>query len=394
MGRRASLCVAASHTVNGVSVLHSNILKESVFRDYYLMRPKTFTNVTNGITHRRWLSLANPGLTALLTELIGRGFITDAPELKKLERYKDDKKVLLKLDEIKRKNKARLADYIKENNGVSVSPDAIFDVQIKRLHEYKRQHLNALNILDLYLRLKDNPDLDINPRVFVFGAKAASSYTMAKQIIKFICQLGGIINSDRAIKDKLKVVFLENYRVTLAELIIPAANVSEQISVAGKEASGTGNMKFMINGAVTVGTMDGANIEILDNVGKDNIFIFGHLANEIEDLRQFGYNPTFYYNSNQNLKRVIDTLNNGINGVCFRDIADSLTIGARGKADPYFVMADFESYSAAQDRLDKAFNDKIAFNKMSLMNTANAGFFAADRSVREYADRIWDIKRI
>ncbi|MDR3263349.1 MAG: glycogen/starch/alpha-glucan phosphorylase [Clostridiales bacterium] len=390
----ANLCVAASYAVNGVSALHSNILKESVFRDYYLMRPKTFTNVTNGITHRRWLLIANPKLSSLITDLTGNGFITDAAQLKQLERYKDDKTVLKKLDNIKLSNKLKLAEYIKSANGVSVNPDAIFDVQIKRLHEYKRQLLNALHILDLYLKLKENPDLDINPRVFVFGAKAASSYTMAKQIIRLIYQLGVLINNDKTIKDKLKVVFLENYRVTLAELIIPAANVSEQISVAGKEASGTGNMKFMINGAVTMGTMDGANIEIYDNVGKDNIFIFGLHANEIEDLRQSGYNPAFYYNHNAALKHVIDTLAAGIAGVGFRDIADSLTIGVYGKADPYFVMADFDAYASAQAALDKTYNDKTAFNKMSLMNIANAGFFAADRSVNEYAERIWNLKRI
>ncbi|MDR1906345.1 MAG: glycogen/starch/alpha-glucan phosphorylase [Clostridiales bacterium] len=390
----ANLCVAASHTVNGVSALHSNILKESVFRDYFLMRPQAFTNVTNGITHRRWLLLANPGLTKLLIELIGDDFITDASNLKKFEKYKNDKSVLNELDKIKHSNKSKLASYIKSANGLTVNPNAIFDVQVKRLHEYKRQLLNALNILDLYLKLKENPKLDINPRVFVFGAKAASSYTMAKQIIRFIYQLSVLINNDNSINDKLKVVFLENYRVTLAEMIIPAANVSEQISVAGKEASGTGNMKFMVNGAVTIGTMDGANIEIYENVGQDNIFIFGLHANEIADLSQAGYNPTYYYNHNPNLKRVIDMLNGGIAGVGFRDIADSLTIGVYGKADPYFVMADFESYTQAQDRLDKAFNDKIAFNRMSLLNIANAGFFAADRSVEEYAQRIWHIKKI
>jgi starch phosphorylase len=390
----ANLCVAASHTVNGVSALHSNILKESVFRDYCLMRPQSFINVTNGITHRRWLMLANPKLTGLLKDSIGDGFITDASKLKGFEKYKNDKRVLAELAAIKRQNKVGLAAYVKSSNGVTLNPDAIFDVQVKRLHEYKRQLLNALNILDLYLKLKENPDMDINPRVFVFGAKAASSYTMAKQIIRLIYQLGVLINNDKDIKDKIKVVFLENYRVTLAELIIPAADVSEQISVAGKEASGTGNMKFMINGAVTLGTMDGANIEIFENVGAENIFIFGLHADEIEDLRRSGYNPTYYYNHNVDLKRVIDALNTGIAGVSFRDVADSLTIGVYGKADPYFVMADFEAYGQAQARLDKAYNDRPAFNKMSLMNIANAGFFAADRSVVEYADKIWGLKRI
>jgi len=297
------------------------------------------------------------------------------------------------LQKIKRSNKVRLAHYIQSANGVTVNPDAIFDVQVKRLHEYKRQLLNALNILDLYIKLKENPDMEMKPRVFVFGAKAASSYHMAKQIIRLICKIGDLVNNDPVVRDRIKVVFLENYRLSLAEIIMPAADVSEQISTAGKEASGTGNMKFMINGAVTIGTMDGANIEIFENVGDENIFIFGLLADEIERLKDHGYNPTHYYMRNEGLKKVIEMLRSGVSDVKFNDIADSLLLGKRGSADPYFVLADFEAYSEAQARLDRAYSDRERFNNMSLMNIAGAGFFAADRSVRDYAERIWKMER-
>ena len=392
--RMANLCLVTSHTVNGVSELHSDILKHDVFRDYYRMHPEKFTNVTNGITHRRWVAEANPALAALITDLIGDGWLTDADKLEGLMRHMGDRQVLDRLAAIKRENKVRLAGYIAEHNGVTVDPDSVFDVQVKRLHEYKRQLLNALNILDLYLRLKENPDLDIMPRTFVFGAKAASAYYMAKQIIRFICTLGKVINSDPDIKGKLKVVFLENYRVSLAELIMPAAEVSEQISTAGKEASGTGNMKFMINGALTIGTMDGANVEIHERVGDENIFLFGLLADQVAELWKNGYNPTHYYQTDPVIKRLIDTLRRGIGGVGFSEIADSLTIGKGGAPDGYLVLADFESYREAQGRVDATYRDKEKWNRMSLVNIAKAGFFAADRSVKEYADRIWGLKRI
>ena len=392
--KMANLCLAASHTVNGVSELHSEILKNDVFNDYYKMNPGIFTNVTNGITYRRWLCQANPRLSSFITELIGDSFLKDADELKKLEQFKGKRDVLDKWLEIKRANKVDFSNFVKETTGVSIDPDSIFDVQVKRLHEYKRQLLNALHILDLYYTIKRNPSIQMNPRTFIFGAKAASSYYMAKQIIRLIYSLGTLINNDPEVNDKIKVIFLENYRVTLAEKIMPASDVSEQISIAGKEASGTGNMKFMINGAVTIGTMDGANIEIHERVGDENIFIFGLLASEIEELCRNGYEPTRYYNNNARIKAVIDGLRHGIAGVNFGEIADSLTVGGGGNADHYKVLADFQSYCDAHDRLDKAYGDKERWARMSLMNTANAGFFSSDRSVKEYATRIWNLKPV
>lgn len=391
--RMANLCLVASHTVNGVSRLHSEILKNDVFADYYKVAPQKFTNVTNGITHRRWLAEANPLLTAYLKELIGDKFITDADELEKLLQYQGNIEVLDKLAEIKYKNKERLADYIRKANNVVVDPSSIFDVQVKRLHEYKRQLINALHILYLYNRLKEDPNFDIEPRTFIFGAKAASSYYMAKLIMRLIYMIGEVVNNDKSIGGKLKVVFLENYRVSLAELIMPASEISEQISTAGKEASGTGNMKFMINGAVTIGTMDGANVEIHERVGDENIFIFGLLAEEVDKLRSH-YNPTEYYTHDGRIKTVIDELRKGIGGVLFTEIADSLTVGRGGVADPYMVLADFGSYVDAQEKVNATYRDKYRFMRMSLVNTAKAGFFAADRSVEEYATRIWGLKKV
>ncbi len=388
--KMANLCLAASHTINGVSALHSQILKDDIFHDYYVMHPMKFTNVTNGITYRRWLSQANPELSDYIKTLIGDGFLKDANELKKLEKFQGNKEVLRNIMKIKKHNKEKLAKYILDNNGIEVDPNSIFDVQVKRLHEYKRQLLNALHILDLYYQLKANPNLDINPRTFIFGAKAAPSYYMAKQIIKLICCLGDQINNDPDIKGKIKVVFLENYRVSLAEIVMPSSDVSEQISIAGKEASGTGNMKFMINGAVTMGTMDGANIEIHERVGDENIFIFGMRANEVEELNKRGYEPASFYNSNPRIKAVIDGLRSGIAGVQFNEIADSLVMGS----DHYKVLADFASYCDAQDNLDRAYSDTMRWARMSLMNTANAGFFSSDRSVQEYVDRIWHLKPV
>ena len=392
--RMANLCLAASHTINGVSQLHSNILTESVFADYYKIHPEKFTNVTNGITHRRWVGEANPGLAAFLKDTIGTGWLKDADELEGLLQYQNNHAAIDRLFEIKRANKVKLAEYIKNANGVTVDPDSIFDVQVKRLHEYKRQLLNALHILDLYNRLKANPDLDIVPRTFVFGAKAASSYYMAKQIIRLIWAIGETVNNDKSIKGKIKVVFLENYRVSLAEIIMPASDVSEQISIAGKEASGTGNMKFMINGAVTIGTMDGANVEIHERVGDENIFIFGLLANEVERLYKEGYNPTTYYATDKRIKAIIDMMRSGIGDVRFTEVADSLTIGRGGQADPYMCLADFSSYCDAQSRLNDAYLDKYRWGRMSLVNIAKAGFFASDRAVEEYAKRIWNLQKV
>lgn len=392
--KMATLCLVAANTINGVSALHSEILKHDIFKDYYERHPQKFTNVTNGITHRRWVQQANPGLTALLHDTIGDGWIKDASKLKKLEKFKNDSAVLERLEKVKYENKLRLAEYIRTSNGVVVNPDSIFDIQAKRLHEYKRQLLNAMNILDTYYTLKENPSLDICPRTYVFGAKAASSYYMAKQIIRLIWQLGEVINNDKSIDDKLKVVFLENYRVSLAEIMIPAAEVSEQISIAGKEASGTGNMKFMINGAVTIGTMDGANVEINEAVGNENMFIFGMSSDEVRDLYNKGYDSAKYYLSDYRIKRVIDGMRQGIGGVKFGAIADNLVLGNHGIADPYMCLADFDSYSKAQKRVNDTYTDKKTFDKMSLMNIANAGFFSADRAVKEYADRIWNVRPI
>lgn len=384
--KMANLCLAASHKINGVSMLHSEILKKDVFKDYYSIAPEKFTNVTNGITHRRWLKVANPRLTSLITELIGDGFMTKSEELEKLLKYQGDKKVLNELAKIKLANKKDLADFIYKQNGVTVNPNAIFDVQVKRLHEYKRQLLNVLNIMDTYYMLKDNPNMDIVPKVYIFSAKAASSYYMAKQIIRLIVMLGEVINNDKTINDKLKVVFLENYSVSLAERIMPASEVSEQISVAGKEASGTGNMKFMINGAVTIGTMDGANVEIAEAVGEENMFIFGLLTEQVNKLYKEGYNPTKYYNESAGLKRVIAELRNGVNNTSFNEIADYLLF-----KDPYLCLADFESYKNRQNDLSKTYLDKEKFQRMSLINIAKAGFFSSDRAVKEYADRIWNL---
>ena len=388
--KMANLCLATSHTVNGVSKLHSEILKDDVFHDYYRMHPEKFTNVTNGITHRRWTSEANPEMAKLICELIGDKWIKEPQALEALLKYKGDKHALAKFAAVKRENKVRLANYIEKANGVTVDPDSIFDVQVKRLHEYKRQLLNALHILDLYYRLKENPDLDIKPRTFIFAAKAASAYYMAKQIIRLICMIGKMVNNDPDIKGKIKVVFLENYSVSLAEIIMPASEVSEQISLAGKEASGTGNMKFMINGAVTIGTLDGANVEIHEEVGDENIFLFGLLTEQVQELYRNGYNPSWYYQNNPSIKRVIDSLRAGIAEVNFGEIADSLITGG----DHYMCLADFDSYKEAQAKIDAAYRDKERWGRMSLVNTAKAGFFASDRAVKEYADRIWQIKPI
>ena len=391
--RMANLCLVASHTVNGVSALHSDILKNDVFADYYKVAPEKFTNVTNGITHRRWLCEANPLLAKLIKDLIGDKFVKNADELEKLMAYQGNRDVLDKLAEIKRQNKVRLGEYILKTTGVVVNPDSIFDVQVKRLHEYKRQLLNSLHILHLYNMIKADPNVDIEPRTFVFGAKAASSYYMAKLIIRLIYMIGKMVNDDPDVRGRLKVVFLENYRVSLAEIIMPASEISEQISTAGKEASGTGNMKFMINGAVTIGTMDGANVEIHERVGDENIFIFGLLAEEVEKLKGH-YNPTSYYNSDHRIKAIIDLLRKGIAGTNFGEIADSLTVGRGGGADPYMVLADFGSYVDAQSKVSEAYRDRYRFEKMSLVNIARSGFFAADRSVEEYAQRIWRLKKV
>ena len=387
--RMANLCLACCHSVNGVSKLHSNILTESIFRDYYNVTPEKFTNVTNGIAYRRWLMQANPELTGYIEELIGSKFKKDATALEDLLKFKGESGVLQRLSEIKRNNKIRLADYISKANGVNVDPDSIFDIQIKRLHEYKRQLLNVLQILHMYNTIKDNPSIDIPPRTFVFAAKASAGYFMAKQIIRLIVAVSNMINNDPVVRDKIKVVFIEDYRVSLAEKIIPAADISEQISVAGKEASGTGNMKLMINGAVTLGTLDGANVEIFESVGEDNIFLFGLHADEVEALWRRGYSPTDYVRQNPQLQRVLDMLTSNVLGARFDEIAASLLTNVSGAADAYMTIADFDSYVKAQERVSETYKNPAKFFDMSLVNIAKAGIFSSDRAVLEYAKNIW-----
>ena len=384
MIRMANLCVAACHSVNGVSRLHSNILKDSLFSDYHRMMPEKFLNVTNGIAHRRWLCQANPELSAFLSEKIGDGFIMDASNLSKLNDYKDDREVLSKLREIKRGNKVRLSNYFKQNFGTSLDPDSIFDMQVKRLHEYKRQHLNALHIISDYLFIKNNPNAPFTPKTYIFGAKAAPGYLLAKKIIHMIAELSKVIDNDPATKGKLKVLFAEDYRVTLAELLIPAADISEQISLASTEASGTGNMKLMMNGAITLGTDDGANVEIHEAVGDDNIIIFGMKTPEVLRLRKSGYSPIEYYNNNPALREALDFISRGIGGTSFEDIANTLK-----NVDHYMALADFSDYCAAHDKANALYNDCDVWNRMSLINIAESGRFASDRSIADYARDIW-----
>ena len=388
--RMANLCVASAHSVNGVSALHSEILKESVFHDFYMLTPNKFKNVTNGIAHRRWLCQSNPELTKLLEELIGGGFVYHADELLKLREYKDDPSVLEALERIKRHNKEAFAEQVKKNTGIVLDPDSIFDVQVKRLHEYKRQHLNALNILTEYLAIKANPNAEVTPHTYIFGAKAAPGYFMAKKIISFICALGDLINNDPDVRGRLKVVYCEDYNVTMAENLMPAADISEQISLAGTEASGTGNMKLMLNGAITLGTMDGANIEIFDAVGEDNILIFGMKTPEVEQLKRRGYNPQNYYNNNAELHNTLDFINRvGIAGKQFPEIGGTLL-----NNDPYMVLADFADYRRAQQEAVRTYADRTDWNRKSLMNISGAGRFAADRAINEYARDIWHTKSV
>lgn len=392
--RMANLCLACVHKVNGVSQLHSDILTTSIFKDYYNIAPDKFTNVTNGIAYRRWLCQSNPGLTSLLKELIGDKFIKDANALEDLMKYYDDPKVLEALQKVKYNNKLVLCDYIAKANGINVDPNSIFDVQIKRLHEYKRQLLNALNILHMYCQIKNNPSIDIPPRTFVFAAKASAGYFMAKQVIRLIDATAKLVNNDPVTREKIKVVFIEDYKVSLAEIIIPAANISEQISIAGKEASGTGNMKLMINGAVTVGTLDGANVEIHQQVGDDNIFLFGMTADEVEALWQKGYYPMDFYNNNHELRQVIDMLTSGVLGTRFDDISKSLLTNNFGVADAYMTLADFHSYTRIQETVSETYKDQRKFTNMSLVNIAKAGLFSSDRAIKEYSDNIWYTKSI
>ena len=379
----ANLCCAACHSVNGVSALHSQLIQKQLFSDFYALFPAKFGNVTNGIAHRRWLCQANPGLSQLLKELIGDGFLRDAEELLRLRAYADDPRVLEAIGQVKLANKQRLAQRLQRQCGLQLDPSSLFDVQIKRLHEYKRQHLNAFQILAEYLALKEDPARPVVPHTWLFAAKAAPGYFIAKQIIRFIVALGGLINRDPDVAGRLQVHFLENYNVTMAEELAPAAEISEQISLAGTEASGTGNMKLMLGGAVTLGTLDGANAEIFDAVGDDNLFIFGLRTEEVERLRP-GYVPMEYYHNNAELHRVIDYINGGVAGQAFREIWNTI------HWDPYMVLADFADYRFAQQAAAETWRkDPAAWNRMALMNISGAGRFAADRAVGEYAEKIW-----
>lgn len=387
--RMANLCVAVCHKVNGVSALHSEILKDSVFKDFYTLEPDKFTNVTNGIAHRRWLCQANPRLSSYITSLIGDGFVYDGDELLKLRKYKDDAAVLSDLRKIKTANKEDFAALAKSRTGITLDPTSIFDVQVKRLHEYKRQHLNAFNILAKYLEIKANPNGNYTPHTYIFGAKAASGYFMAKKIIEFICALSKLIDNDPDVKDLMKVVYMEDYNVTMAEALMPAADISEQISLAGTEASGTGNMKLMLNGAITLGTMDGANVEIHDAVGKDNILIFGMTTPEVNDLKRSGYVPQNYYNNNAEIHEIIEFINKGIGGKTFGEIGGTIVYH-----DPYMVLADFADYRRMQKRAEEIWHDTARWDKMSLMNISGAGRFAADRAINEYAENIWHADKL
>ncbi len=383
----ATLCVAASHSVNGVSKLHSEIIKESVFNDEYNNTPEKFKNVTNGIAYRRWLYQSNPGLTKLLSDTIGTKFIKDGAELEKFRKFENDEQVLTKLMAVKKENKESFAKYVKQSTGIVLDTDRIFDVQVKRLHEYKRQHLNVMNILSDYSYLLANPDAPFTPKTYIFAAKAAPGYYLAKQIIKMIWAISEEIRKNPKISQKLQVIFLENYCVTLSEKLMPASDISEQISLAGTEASGTGNMKFMLNGAVTLGTLDGANIEIKEAAGDDNIVIFGMTTPEVNALKARGYNPIDYFNGDGRIKDAIERMYHGINGCTFNDVANSLK-----DRDPYMVLADFDSYRNAQAYITECYNDKMKWAKMSLNNIAGAGIFSADRAVTEYADNIWHLR--
>ena len=382
--RTANICAYTCHAINGVSKLHSEIIKDSVFHDYFLYKPQAFKNVTNGIAYRRWLLCSNPGLTHLLEETIGDGFKTDAAELKKLEKFVDDKTVQAAAAKVKRENKANFANYLQKATGQVIDPDSIFDCQVKRMHEYKRQHLNALNIAAEYLYLKNNPNAEFTPKTYIFGAKAAPGYYMAKQMIRIICKLGKLIDEDPAVRGKLRIVYLEDYCVSLSERLMPASEVSEQISLAGTEASGTGNMKFMLNGAITLGTLDGANVEIADAAGHENEIIFGMLTPEVNALKGMGYHPNAFINGDNTAMAVLDFLEKGWNGENFNEVTSNLR-----NSDPYMVMADFKDYRRAQHDLQELYRDKQKWNHMSLKNISNAGIFSADRSIMDYARDIW-----
>lgn len=394
MVRMAYLSVVGSHTVNGVAALHTELLKKHLFQDFDQLYPGKIQNKTNGITPRRWLLACNPRLSSLITSKIGSEWPSDLDQLRKLEKWADDKEFLKKFRDVKLANKTDLANHIESTLGIRINPEALFDVQIKRLHEYKRQHLNLLHILTLYRRLLHNPGLDICPRVFIFGAKAAPGYELAKTIIRAINKVADVVNNDKRIQDKLKVVFIPNYGVSLAEKIIPASDLSEQISTAGKEASGTGNMKLALNGSLTIGTLDGANVEIQEEVGDDNIFIFGLKVDEVEELRRKGYNPYDCYYRNPELRSVIDWLSSDVFTPGERDSFASIRRSLLDHGDPFMVLADYAAYCEAQTRVCQTYKDPMKWTRMALLNTARIGKFSSDRTISEYCREIWNIDPI
>ena len=392
--RMASLASVGSHAINGVAALHSELLKQTVLRDFYELDPAKFHNVTNGVTPRRWMVLSNPKLAALITGKIGDGWVRNLEgELRELEAFARNSAFQQDWRRIKHENKADLAALIKERTGTVVNPETLFDIQVKRLHEYKRQHLNVLHIITLYLRLKKNPGADVTPRTFIFGGKAAPGYFMAKLIIKLITSMGEVVNNDPDVAGRLKVVFFPDFNVTNGQHVYPAADLSEQISTAGKEASGTGNMKFTMNGALTIGTLDGANVEIREEVGEENFFLFGLTVEEVVEMKSRGYSPRQYYESNANLREVIDLIASGHfskgDGNLFKPLVDSLL-----NHDEYMLFADYQSYVDCQDRVSKAFRDQEHWTRMSILNTARSGKFSSDRSIRDYCDRIWKAKPV
>jgi starch phosphorylase len=384
----ANLAAVGSQAVNGVAELHSELLKQDVMRDFAELWPQKFSNKTNGVTPRRWLALANPRLAALITETIGDGWLTNLDRLREIERCVDDSNFRMRWREIKRCNKRDFANFARERTGVAIDPDSMFDVQVKRIHEYKRQHLAILQVVSLYHRLKSDSSFDMQPRTFIFGGKAAPGYHAAKLIIKLITSVGDVVNRDPQVRDRLKVVFVPNFNVTNGQRIYPAADLSEQISTAGKEASGTGNMKFCMNGALTIGTSDGANIEICNEVGADNFFMFGLLAPEVSALKAQGYRPAYYYETNAELRAAVDLIAEGFfsrgDVHLFRPLVEGLM-----KWDPYLVFADFQAYSACQALVNRAYEDTERWTAMSILNVARSGKFSSDRTVREYVDQIW-----
>ena len=398
--KMAHLAICAGYSVNGVAKLHTEILKKQELKDFYEMMPEKFNNKTNGITQRRFLLHANPLLADWVTNKVGDDWITDLPKIKGIEIYADDKKAQAEFMNIKYQNKLRLAKYIKQHNGIEVDPRSIFDVQVKRLHEYKRQLLNILHVMYLYNQIKDHPEMEFYPRTFIFGAKAAAGYKIAKLTIKLINSVADVINNDASINGKIKVVFIENYRVSNAEIIFAASDVSEQISTASKEASGTGNMKFMLNGALTLGTMDGANVEIVEEVGAENAFIFGMSSDEVISYENNGgYDPMEIFNSDMDIRRVLMQLINGFyspqNPELFRPIYNSLlTKEETGVADRYFILKDFRSYAEAQKKVEEAYRNEEGWAKSAILNVANVGKFTSDRTIEEYVDDIWHLQKV